>query len=319
MENISRQNIIKQIEKKNYLKNLIDFFNKKTTYFLNSNDVNSEIDIVLCFRNSSYTVTVTQENIRSRNETKIVNKSGINNSINILDDFFKHNKNSECYAKFIELKNCLEKNIFTQNCDVDCEKYEYIKLWKDQDFESDNIEGIKNVIIDPLGLYISDGIYDENDKTLYKCKVLLFCDKIINVAANKGLIAGALFEKVLVHELAHAFHHIGLDSKGKINPNFHKFDRYIQEGFANYMVYEFINYSLITKFNKTDLEEAFKKGTSGGGPYGKYLDWINKKYSILAITTANNHFRYLDLKTSAKIYCNDFETEIDRIKAYSNI
>jgi hypothetical protein len=211
-------------------------------------------------------------------------------------------------------------NLSNKHFDSDCQKYEYLRSRKkDDDFDSDDFdEENKNIIIDPLGIYISEEIYNKHDRNLYKCKILLFCNKIINVAIHERVDITALFEVVLVHELAHAFHHIGLDSKANINTNFHTFDKYIKEGFAEYMVVQYFQF-LRTNFSKksSELETAFDSVKHSTGPYAKHQDWLDKAYSILAITTANNHFRYL--KPSAKIHCRDYEIEIDRIITHSHV
>lgn len=304
--------IVNTFKKKDFLPNIIEFFTQKTTYFLTSRinpDILSNIEIILCFKDFSEKHVVSEivsRNNRARvSSVKIIPVNEIEESLR-----YQLGDNSKCLTVLDDLIDCIKKNSKNDDCDI----YSRYKIRENYDWDKPMYDNYENrIIIDHLGLYIySNGNYRSG-------KIILFCDKIISESRSQGAIEPIdLFKVVLIHELAHAFHHLGIDSKDKTNVLFDKFDQGICEGFANFMVDLYIKERVKTNETESNhLSYAFEYGTYQKGAYSVYKDWIKAKYSIKAINAANNDYRDMP-HASGWITINDYEKIIDWYKTSKN-
>jgi hypothetical protein len=175
----------------------------------------------------------------------------------------------------------------------------YNELFEDND-------GYGIVVVDYLGLYrtYTHNKFNGKEDDYKKGKIVLFCDKIFEVANTHGVDGHALFEKVLVHELAHAYHHLGFDENHNGNDVFSALTGNILEGYANYMAWHYINVFLMSfqdikktsryKFAMTDpemLNEAFLNATKQTGRYGVYKGFVSRNYSMGLVNKVNSSYR----------------------------
>jgi hypothetical protein len=113
--------------------------------------------------------------------------------------------------------------------------------------------------------------------------------------------------KVMTHELAHAYHHVGKDKDGVQWLSMPGTDLNIVEGLAQYYTLKFVeefagHYPL--------LKEAYKKMVScQGGPYRIHEEWA-KKYK-------NEHIRFVMILARKKSI-KDYAVFFDYLKKIGN-
>jgi hypothetical protein len=93
----------------------------------------------------------------------------------------------------------------------------------------------------------------------------------------------------LVHEVAHAFHHLGKDKDGKHWERMSGVDKNVLEGLAQYYTHRFAEeYS---KYS-TNINKAYENILAcQRGPYRTHLDWINNGYTAEHIKQTMIAFR----------------------------
>jgi hypothetical protein len=122
----------------------------------------------------------------------------------------------------------------------------------------------------------------------------------------KGINVEFAFLKVLVHELAHAYHHLGKDKDERIWDQFPRADLDITEGLAQYYTERFVD-EFSDKHPR--LKEAYKAMVScQSGPYRVHEDWL-QKYSEEHVKYALMHAR----RNSINKY-DEFLIEMNNIK-----
>lgn len=326
-----------------------DYFNQYSKTLLDSDLISlpRDLSVVLCFGDSSfeYNVISSANYFKKRDENNLIQLKREYNDANNLtqrnqlkvqivkatsrlrDLRSGSQKKSKSEPEFNPSNRFLcDDGIYSGNHDS-CYEYEekeselYINHeldeWIDMDecqdkrfFEGD--EGYGVIITDQLGCYQS---YKLNNKYSFtgnhkKGKIVLYCKRIFEVAKSFGVNGHALFEIVLVHELAHAYHHLGFDENQNSNEVFSNMATTILEGYANYMTWHYINVFLnsffdITKtarykFAMTDTEmlnEAFLNATKQTGRYGVYKGFLSRNYSLGLINRVNASYRETDIKS----------------------
>jgi hypothetical protein len=123
------------------------------------------------------------------------------------------------------------------------------------------------------------GTYWPNDGhiEIYYLPLLLF-SKLHRVSLEFCIVS------TLIHELAHAYHHMGKDREDKIWESMWEAEKNITEGLAEYYSWRFVEdnksaYPLM----KVCYDEMFK---CLGGPYIIFKEWLEKKYSRQTINLA---------------------------------
>jgi hypothetical protein len=255
------------------VKKIVDFYDyyTKTKLFVNDkfNESSLEIEIVLCW--GDYSVEFSLDNDKFIYE---VNKSSICIEYRKLTD----RTNSDCQSKLIN-----EAIQYTSTNEEIKENY-----CIPENRNENSIDKMFNYILDPLGLYISDE-YNNRER---KCKIVLFCDKIVDSSFNKNFDYKALFEVVMAHELAHAYHHLGIDENNHHNKYFYDMTTNVIEGYANYMTDWYIEKALHSPSNKTlKLQNAFLNGTNQSGPYSIYKGFKIREYTVKNINAVNGFYR----------------------------
>jgi hypothetical protein len=116
------------------------------------------------------------------------------------------------------------------------------------------------------------GTYHLNDShiELYIIPLVLF-SKLFPINLEYALLT------TLVHEMAHAYHHIGKDSDGKIWNHFNTADDNIVEGLAEYYTWMFVE---DYKYEYPDMKVTYDYMYQClSGPYIIFQDWISEKYT----------------------------------------
>ena len=264
-----------------YRTNVIDVVNylrDKTGYFLvsDNSEIRSEIKITLFYKGMCQVSWISEEIIKGKRKPLSLKEFDQEKKIlNTLRNFRDTNINP-CIEPLNKLIECLEKSIDEP---IVC-----------RPFNNDSDQGYEEpgIIYDVLGVYIYNEFDEKDKKNYFSSEIEIYCDKIEQISPSFR-VSEKLFLAVLIHELAHAFHHIGIDRKDKICFAFQQMDRSVKEGYANYCTHYFRKNNL--KFNWSDYNAIFKKHTCQSGPYKKYLDWISSDYSFECLGSANTDFR----------------------------
>lgn len=124
------------------------------------------------------------------------------------------------------------------------------------------------------------GCYSPSEERIY-----IYLNTIYDIARIKGISPLILFRKVLIHEMAHCLHHIGIDGDNKIWGDFgyRTFGKNTIEGLAQWYTYRYmyhydkdkkhpipINFLVTIWFSKYQPE-----------PYRHYLTWHKYNYENL--------------------------------------
>jgi hypothetical protein len=110
-------------------------------------------------------------------------------------------------------------------------------------------------------------------------RILIYLDVIYDNAKSLGLNPYFLYRKVLVHELAHAYHHRGLDAKNEIWENFGYSDPtrvFVIEGLAQWYAMQYMLF-LDTKDRSSRNENLLTIiwfSLFQTNPYRHYLNWV---------------------------------------------
>ena len=149
-------------------------------------------------------------------------------------------------------------------------------------------------------------------------KVEIYIFPIVLFSQLHGLDLESLIVKVLTHELAHAYNHIGRDKDGKYWKLFAKTDSYIAEGLAQYYTYNFLrhyqykHYKLLETFEKTlkfqpDPYQVFKEwDTSMEEIYGAFIETRRNNY--------NKYAQFLEVLNGSKGRISDRKSELNYSK-----
>jgi hypothetical protein len=133
------------------------------------------------------------------------------------------------------------------------------------------------------------GTYHLNDShiELYIIPLVLY-SKLFPINLEYALLT------TLVHEMAHAYHHIGKDKEGKIWNQFHSADDNIVEGLAEYYTWMFVeDYKNEYPEMKTTYDYMYQ---CLSGPYIIFQDWIKEKYSKEHVRIALQAARRIGIK-----------------------
>ena len=115
---------------------------------------------------------------------------------------------------------------------------------------------------------------------LHKGEILIYLDAIYDFAISLGLNPYLLYRKVLIHELAHAFHHRGFDAKDKIWGGFSYSEPTrvkIVEGLAQWHAMQYMQFLDNKERNVRfdNLITIFWASLFQPSQYRHYLGWAN--------------------------------------------
>jgi hypothetical protein len=147
-----------------------------------------------------------------------------------------------------------------------------------------------------LGLYKHSG------------QIFLYLDVIYDNAISLGLDPYLLYRKVLIHELAHAFHHRGLDAKNEIWENFSYSDPsrpFVVEGLAQWYAMQYMIFldHKERNFGGTNLLTIVWMSLFQKPQYRHYLNWV--RYS-------NENVRRTIIEARANTGTLERSTDFDR-------
>jgi hypothetical protein len=202
------------------------------------------------------------------------------------------NKNSNilnnCNTALQNLLDCIDQSE-TKNFN-NCNRY----YSKNSNLNCD----IDKIIDDYLGVYIYKRHYPKFPNEPIHANIQLFCDTIEETVKikhrlfpnlNIEMCKRALFEIVLIHEFAHAYHHIGFNMDSEYCENFYYLTDEFVEGYANFFTNEYCTFR--DTMEKSSLfTTVFKECTNQKGPYSVYLRWKNN-YAFECVRDANNRMR----------------------------
>ena len=142
-----------------------------------------------------------------------------------------------------------------------------------------------------------------------RCVEIYFLPLII-FSNLKGLQIEFALVKVLVHELAHAYHHLGKDKDDRVWTDFDKAEPKIVEGLAQYYTERFVD-----EFGNTypKLKEAYNAMLNcQSGPYKVHILW--------PIEFTQEHVKYALMLSRRNSICkyDDFKKALDEIKLKLN-
>ena len=185
------------------------------------------------------------------------------------------------YSIFRSLKSELTnaKFFFADNVDKPGSEYQALASYLDSYFEKYNLDSLLNTLFKTSGrsadiwgtYYFRDGRID-----IYFLPLILF-SKIHNIPLEQAIIS------TLVHEVAHAYHHMGKDKDNVTWVSMDRTDLKIVEGMAEYFTWLFIE---TYKSNHSGMELTYNKMFKCLGPeYTIFKDWTSV-YSKEAIKSA---------------------------------
>ena len=311
MAKIKKNGIEKyQLFYENCIDKVLDFIEKRTSYSLQAKlnpEYKSKIQVCLFYYQDSH------EYIIHQGKNSAESEDNRNRTIKILKELEKLSSKypeilNNCNKEYHNLLNCIDNS--RDNHFNHCNRYSRKERF-DQDAFNPDIFG---VIDDLLGVYIYQYYYRNFPTEPITANIQIFCDTIevdvhshINKLWSAGL--GALDEEdfqrilteiVIVHEFAHAYHHIGFDMDSKYCENFSDLDTNFKEGYANYFTRKYCD----QQDNPDVYKFVFEKCTSQTGPYSVYKKWLNYTYECFRL--ANQSMRKDRLKISAR----DFDIEL---------
>jgi hypothetical protein len=311
MAKIKKNGIEKyQLFYENCIDKVLDFIETRTSYSLQAKlnpDYKSKIQVCLFYYEDSH------EYIIHQGKNSAESQDNRNRTLKILKELEKLSSKfpeilNNCNQEYHNLLNCIDDSRdkhFNQ-----CSRYE-----RRERIENDNFNGdIYDVIYDVLGSYIYQYHYRNFPADPITANIQIYCDTIeedIHSHLRTLLLSGfgriheeefqrILTEIVIVHEFAHAYHHIGFDMDSKYCKNFSDLDTNYKEGYANYLTYKYCG----QQTNSDLYRFVFETCTSQIGPYSVYKKWLN--YTFECFRLANQSMRKDYLKTSA----GDFEVEL---------
>jgi hypothetical protein len=272
-------------------------------------------ELILKFGNSTtdWKTTLEKLQIETRNnQIKTINpddfKSDINHTLNQdLISIFRNNSHEDIGIYIENLVKNLEelKAKYEENSKINAIVYQtnglefrniLKNLYKIKQEDLPSEEGQEDLAY--LGLYRHIG------------EILIYLDVIYDNAISLGLDPYLLYRKVLIHELAHAFHHRGFDAKDKIWDNFGYRERtrvYIIEGLAQWHAMQYMIYLDSKERNNSgeNLMTIVWMSLFQAPQYRHYLNWV--RYSNENIRRTIVEARAM---TGTLVLSTDFDAEL---------
>jgi hypothetical protein len=156
------------------------------------------------------------------------------------------------------------------------------------DFPNDKI--IEDGPFEILELY---GVYRSRAPRSFRSQVEIFISKIYYDCLNFGWDVEALYVIVLCHELAHGYHHIGIDSDDNYWVNYSSLDINIKEGLAQHYTQKFItaNRECSSKNFIKVFDDLCKKQPK---EYSIHKSWPNQSYEATRIVMVESKIRLIN-------------------------
>jgi hypothetical protein len=307
-----------QLFYENCIDKVLDFIGTRTSYSLQAKlnpEFKSKIQVCLFYYQDSNEYIIHQGKNSAESEDNRTRTEKILKDLDKLTSKYPEIL-GDCNKEFNNLITCVDQSRdkhFNQ-----CSRYK-----RDERYNNDKFNGdIYDIIDDVLGVYIYQYHYHNFPTDPITANIQIFCDTIeedvhshINTLRHSVVrnideedFQRILTEIVIVHEFAHAYHHIGFDMDSKYCKNFSDLVRNFKEGYANYFTRKYCDQQ-----NDPNLYKfVFETCTSQSGPYSIYKKWLNYTYECFRL--ANQSMR----KDKIKITENDFEIELkaNHLKGY---
>ena len=311
MAKIKKNGIEKyQLFYENCIDKVLDFIETRTSYSLQAKDnpeYKSKIQVCLFYYDDSH------EYIIHQGKNSAESEDNRDRTIRMLKELEKLSSRypevlNNCNEEYNNFLNCIDKS--RDKHFNHCNRYNRKERIDQEAFNPD----IFGVITDLLGVYIYQYRYLNFPNEPITANIQIFCDTIeedIHDHLRTLLLSGfgqiheeefqrILTEIVIVHEFAHAFHHIGFDMDSNYCENFSHLDTNFIEGYANYLTYKYCG----QQTNSDLYRFVFETCTSQSGPYSIYKKWL--KYKFECFRLANQSIR----KDSSKVSDLDFDVEL---------
>ena len=191
------------------------------------------------------------------------------NFIKLIDQHYPDLDFNE-YAAFrtlnIDLKN--SKAYFPDNSEKPSQAYQEVSAYLDLYFKKYDLDSIIQTLFKMSGQSadIWGGYFFRDGRiNIYYLPLILFC-QIYNVPLEQAIIS------TLVHEVAHAYHHMGKDKDNVTWTSMSGTDLKIVEGMAEYFTWLFVE---TYKYNHTDMERTYNiMFKCLGNEYTVFKSWI---------------------------------------------
>jgi len=164
------------------------------------------------------------------------------------------------------------------------------KPFSEKDFdEYPNDNFIEDGPFEILELY---GVYKSRAPRSFRSQVEIFISKIYYDCLNFGWDVEALYVIVLCHELAHGYHHLGIDSDDNYWQNYNILDRKIKESLAQYYTEKFItsNKECSSKKFITVFDDLCSKQPK---EYRIHKSWPKQSYEATRIVMVESRKKYI--------------------------
>ena len=135
-------------------------------------------------------------------------------------------------------------------------------------------------------------------------EVQLYIFPIVLFSQLHGLDLESLIVKVLTHELAHAYNHIGRDKDGEYWRSFEETDDNLAEGLAQYYTYSFLK---TYQHKKYDLVSTFERTLEfQPEPYRVFKDWNASMEQV--------YRAFIEVRRNDRNFYPNFLTALDNSK-----
>lgn len=154
--------------------------------------------------------------------------------------------------------------------------------------EDNSIEQISNILKE---YKFKDEDFPQEDDIYSRClgkyspreeKITIYLNTIYDIATIKGIDPVILFRKVLIHEMAHCLHHVGIDGDDKIWDDFgyQTYGKYTIEGLAQWYTYRYMYHFDKESKNKVPVNLLTMLWFSNfqPDPYNHFKTWHKYNY-----------------------------------------